>query len=115
MYTGPARSELVSQECSYPELRGEIATFSPITVQSPPGQKRTGHTNSRAAGTGSFQSPSAPRAKTVPQPAVHRSLQVRIGLSGVLEQAYRPTRGTSSSQKQQDQLTKRSLDGERRA
>lgn len=54
-----------------PELRGEMATFSSITVQSWTSQESTGHRNSGAAGTGSFWSPSAPGSQSVPLPTVH--------------------------------------------
>ena len=46
-----------------------------------------------------------PRGGAVPQPSVHWSCQERTGLPGVLRQGYRPIGGTSSSQRQQDQLT----------
>ena len=39
------------------------------------------------------------------QVSVHWSCQERAGLPGVLTQAYRLTRGTSSSQRQQEHLT----------
>jgi hypothetical protein len=39
-------------------------------------------------------------AKAVPQPSTHRA-----GLTGVQTEAYRPTGGTSSSQRQQAQIT----------
>ena len=41
----------------------------------------------------------------IPQAAVHRSHQKREGLLGVLTRAYRSIVGTSSTQRQQDQLT----------
>ena len=46
-----------------------------------------------------------PGARAFPHPSVNRSCQERAGLSGVLTQVYRPTGGSSSSQRQQDQLT----------
>ena len=46
-----------------------------------------------------------PGGGAVPQPSVHWSCQERAGLPGVLTQAYRPTGGTSSSQRQQEHLT----------
>lgn len=42
------------------KLRGEIATFTPITFLSRTDQESTGHRNSEATGTGSFQSAPAP-------------------------------------------------------
>ena len=39
------------------------------------------------------------------QSSVHWSYQERADLPGVLTQAFRPTGGTSSSQRQQDQTT----------
>jgi hypothetical protein len=59
-----ARRGLVSQNWSHslaPNLRSEIDTFFPITVQSCTSQEHIGHRNSRAAGTGSFPSLSASR------------------------------------------------------
>jgi hypothetical protein len=49
--------------------------------------------------------PSAPKARAVPEPSVHKFHQERAGLLIVLTQAYRRTRGTSSSQIQQEHLT----------
>ena len=42
------------------------------------------HKNGVAAGTGSLQSPPAPRAWVVPEPSVHKFCQERAGLPGVL-------------------------------
>lgn len=44
-------------------------------------------------------------AGAVPHPSVNRSCQERDDLSGILLQAFRPTRSTSSRQKKQYQLT----------
>jgi hypothetical protein len=46
-----------------------------------------------------------PGGRAVPQLSVHWSCQDRAGLPGVLTQEYRLTRGTSSSQRQQEHLT----------
>jgi hypothetical protein len=46
-----------------------------------------------------------PAGGAIPQPFVHWACQERAGLPGVLTQAYRLTRGTSSSQRQQEHLT----------
>ena len=48
---------------------------------------------------------SACRAWAVAEPSVQKFHQERAGLPGVLTQAYRPTGGTSSSQRQQEHLT----------
>ena len=86
---GPLRRDLFSQECLHSQAQWG-------------NEKHTGHRNSGAAGTETFWSPSAPRAKAVPQPSVHRSCQETAGLPGMLTQAYRPIGRTSSSQRQQD-------------
>jgi hypothetical protein len=92
-----------------PGLGVETATFSTITMWSGSSQEHTEHKTSGAAGTGP---PSAPRAWAFPEPAVHRFHQERAGLPGVLTQAYRPTGGTSSSQRQLEHQNQRSPDGE---
>ena len=46
-----------------------------------------------------------PGAKAVPQPSLYRFHQERADLPRVLTESYRPTGGTRSSQRQQDQLT----------
>ena len=68
-------------------------------------EEHTRRRNSVEAGTGSFQSSSAPRDWAVPEPSVQNFCQERTGLPGVLIQAYRPTKGTSSIERQQDNLT----------
>ena len=68
-------------------------------------EEHNGHKNSGVSGTGSFRSPSVSRAWDVPEHCVYKFLQKRSGLPGVQAQAYRPTGGTSSSQRQQEHLT----------
>jgi hypothetical protein len=103
--TDLSRKDLFSQKCFHNLLGGNIFTFSPINVWSRVSQEHMGHKISGAIGTGSFQSPSAPRDWAVPEPSVHKFCQERAGLPGVWTQAYRPTGETSSSQRQQEHLT----------
>jgi hypothetical protein len=81
------------------------STFSPITVWSGARQEHTGPKINGAAGTGPFQSPSAPRALAVPEPFEYKFHQERACPPGMMKQAYRPTGGISSSQRQQEYLT----------
>ena len=103
---GPARKELVSQECSHSWARRWAFHF--LSNKCPEkdllGVYRTQEQWSSwdrillvtvcTQELGLFHGP-----------LYTGSCQKRPGLSGVLTQAYRPTRGTSSSQRQQDQLT----------
>jgi hypothetical protein len=82
-----------------PGLRGENATFSPITVWNRASQEWVEHRNSGAVGTGSFWLLSAPRAWAVPEPSVHKFCKERAGLPGVLTEVYRCIGGTSSNQR----------------
>jgi hypothetical protein len=61
LYVGPARRELVFSGHT-PGLRGEISTCSPTTVWSWTSQEHMEHRNSGPVGTGSFLSPSEPKA-----------------------------------------------------
>ena len=64
-----------------------------------------GHRNSGVAGTGFSKSPSAPRPSAVPEPNEYKFYHERAGLPLGLTQAYRPTGGTSSRERQQEHLT----------
>ena len=59
--TGPVKREF-SGSALTPEFGGEIAIFSSLTVQGSYIQESTGQRSSRAAETGFYQSPSAPRS-----------------------------------------------------
>jgi hypothetical protein len=84
-----------------PQLRGEMTTFAPITVQSGTSQEHTGHRNNGVAGTESFWSPSPPGSWGC-STALHMQSLTKTELvsPGVPTQAYRPTGGASSSQRQ---------------
>ena len=60
---------------------------------------------SGVAETEVFRPPFAPGSQEASKPSVLRPCQKRVGLPGIQTQAYRPTGGISSSQRQQDQLT----------
>ena len=103
--TGPTRGELVSRDCSdfWAQMLDHHFLSSDCLRQDQPGVHRVQEWWSSwdrvlpdaicTQELGMFLSP------------LHVSCQERAALPGPLTQAYRPTGGTSSSQRQQDQLT----------
>ena len=102
---GSPRKDLFSQECFHSQVQRWNSHFLYNNCLELGSKEYMEHKNGVAAGTGSLQSPPAPRAWVVPEPSVHKFCQERAGLPGVLTQAYRSTGGTSSSQRQQEHMT----------
>ena len=86
-------------------IRNLISTFSPTIVQSRTAKSSQGIGTVEQLGQDISCPHLHPRAGAIPHPFTHRSCQKRADVSGVLTQTSRPTEGTSSSQKHQDQLT----------
>lgn len=109
-HSNPTRKEQVSQGVLITKLRGEIITFSPITVQVGPSRSTQDTAIVEQLGTGSFCSPSVVRnwgcLTALCTQTSHKRKLVCLGVMTHLKsQACRPTAGTNSSQRQEDQLT----------
>jgi hypothetical protein len=103
LYTGCSRIELVSQEWSHSWVQRWDCHF---LSHNCPKKDLPGTHMVQEQWNGWDRDPSNHhlhlRAGAIPQPLVHRSHKKRAVLLEVLTQAYRPTGGTSSSQRQQD-------------